>query len=276
MSKLILILAAICAAIVPTALRAQVAWSTEDFDAVTEAVAAATPTNAVAETKANSSATLARIAEFRKRLDAAKGRGDAAEIRAANKELTNGFCAILDAEKAQAESSLARQIDLRDRMAKLLLVGQTVDSSANPAASDARRRAAKMHDGLFSADGLGALGVDSYSRGLAAQLAANANGANALTARLGNGADPLVAYNRAEMAIQSLERNIALYDTIKGIAIGRGIEVALATLNGDLGGDLSDSPVLGAILDTLGRPADGEAATGPIAPIGGEDDSLYY
>lgn len=275
MTKTIIILAALVAAIVPT-LRAQVAWSQEDFVAVSEAVEAATPTNVVAAVQAEQTATVARIAEFRKRLDAATGRGDAAEIRAANEELTKGFCAILDAEKAQAESSLARQRDLRDRMAKLLLVGQTVGSSANPAASDARRRAAKMHDGLFSADGLGALGVDSYSRGLAAQLAANANGANALTARLGNGADPLVAYNRAEMAIRSLERNIALYDTIKGIAIGRGIEVALATLNGDLGGDLSDSPVLGAILDTLGRPADGEAATGPIAPIGGEDDSLYY
>ena len=275
MTKLI-ILAAIVAAIVPTTLRAQLAWSQEDFAAVSEAVSAASPTNAVEEVKAERTATVSRLAELRKRLDAATGRGEAAEIRAANEELTKGFCAILDAEKAQAASSLARQRDLRDRMAKLLLVGQTVGSSANPAASDARRRAAKMHDGLFSADGLGALGVDSYSRGLAAQLAANANGANALTARLGNGADPLVAYNRAEMAIQSLERNIALYDTIKGIAIGRGIEVALATLNGDLGGDLSDSPVLGAILDTLGRPADGETATGPIAPIGGEDNSLYY
>ncbi len=275
MSKLIIILAALVAAIVPTTLRAQLAWSQEDFAAVSEAVAAASPTNSISEAQAGQAVAVARIAELRKRLDAAKGRGEAAEIRAANEELTKGFCAILDAEKAQAESSLARQRELRDRMGRLLLVGQ-VSAPGTPATREASSRAAKMHDGLFSADGLGALGVDGYSRGLAAQLAANANGANALTARLGNGADPLVAYNRAEMAIQSLERNIALYDTIKGIAIGRGIEVALATLNGDLGGDLSDSPVLGAILDTLGTPADGETAEGPIAPIGNDDDTLYY
>ena len=273
MTKLI-ILAALVAAIVP-GLRAQVAWSQEDFAAVTEAVEAATPTNAVAAVQADQTTTVARIAEFRKRLDAANGRGDAAEIRAANEALTKSFCTALDDAKANAESALARQRDLRDRMSKLLLVGQPA-KSGTPAAREAARRAAKMHDGLFSADGLGALGVDGYARGLAAQLAASANGNGSLAARLGNGANPLAAYNRAEMAIRSLERSFALYDSVKGLLIGRGIEVALGTLAGAAGDDIADDPVLGAAVDTLSTPAEGEAATGPIAPIGNDDNSLYY
>ena len=156
----------------------------------------------------------------------------------------------------------------------ILLVGK-VASPGTPAAREAASRAAKMHDGLFSADGLGTLGVDGYARGLAAQLAASANGNGSLTARLGNGANPLAAYNKAELAIRTLERKIALFDMVKGLLIGRGIEVALGTLAGAAGDDIADDPVLGAAVDTLGTPAEGEAATGPIAPIGNDDD-LYY
>lgn len=275
MSKLILILAAICAAIVPTALRAQVAWSSEDFDAVTEAVEAATPTNAVEVVKAERTATVSRLADIRARLEEAKGRGDLAAVRSANTELTQAFCSVIDEAKAQAETALERQRTLRDRMEKMLLEGKT-SATGTPASREAAKRAARVHDGLFSTDGLGALGVDSYSRGLAAQLAASAKGNQSLVARLGQGANPLGAYNRAALSIQTLERNLALYDTVKGLAIARGIEVALSTLAGAIGDDIADDPVLGAVVDYLGTPEEGEAATGPIAPIGGEDDSLYY
>lgn len=273
MTKLI-ILAALVAAIVP-GLRSQVAWSQEDFAAVNEAVEAATPTNAVAAVQAERTTTVARIADLRKRLAEAKGRDDLAAVRSANSDLTKAFCSVIDEAKAQAETTLERQRTLRDRLEKLLLAGK-ISATGTPASRDAANRAARVHDGLFSADGLGALGVDSYSRGLAAQLAVSAKGNQSLVARLGQGADPLAAYNRAALSIQTLERNLALYDTVKGLAIARGIEVALSTLAGAIGDDIADDPVLGAVIDTLGTPEEGEAATGPIAPIGGEDDSLYY